>query len=580
MAGNGLAVFVLAAGSGAINILMLSGAIYMLQIYDRILSSQSVHSLIVISAIVFGAFVLMAVLDTFRMRILVLISERFGRLNGAKAHTAVIRNAQIAENSGLSAMQPVSDMETVRSFIASPAPIAFFDLPWMPIFILVCFILHPVIGWYAIGCALLLVFLTLYMNWRTSTGTKRSDFEHNSLLASADTAQKGRDVLTAMGMVRGFTRRWEQRFDGYMEKRRKTAFQVVGLMSLAKSSRLMLQSGALGIGAYLAILEQITPGAVVAGSILITRALGPLDQALAGWSSFVLARQAAGRLGEALMRAERQESDFELPTPHRSFEAQNVTVAAPDSGRLIISGINFKLMAGQALGIIGPSASGKSSLIRALVGIWPVRHGKVRVDGASLDQWQGELLGSSIGYLPQDVQLFTGTVAENIARFQDSPDSEEVIAAAQAAGFHEHVVALPNGYETPVGHSGAYLSSGQKQRLGLARALYKRPFLIVLDEPNANLDGAGDQALARAIQAAREWGSIVVIAAHRSGALASVDRVLTIREGRMVNLETIKEFGERYRAARRRGGKAAVSAEPLQVVKTQADDDEVDHADD
>lgn len=407
-------------------------------------------------------------------------------------------------------------------------------MPWMPIYLLVCFLFHAWLGWLTLVGALVLIFLTLMTELKSKTPAKVALEAQSARNATADAAQRGAEVVRAMGMLPALTARWEKAHEGYLLAQRRANYVVGGLSATAKMFRFVLQSALLGMGGYLAIRGQISSGTIIAGSIPGSRALAPVDQAIASWKGFVAARQGYQRLKSLLALYPDEQKPFALPAPSKSLIADGLAIAAPGTTKPIVRRLSLKLEAGQALGIIGPSASGKSTLARALVGVWQLQAGKVTLDGASLDQWAPDTLGPSIGYLPQDVQLFDGTVSENIARFCPEPDPKAIIAAATAAGFHRHVLALEEGYNTRIGVGGAQLSAGQKQRLGLARALYGDPFLVVLDEPNANLDAEGEAAVGAAISALKTRGAIGVVIAHRPSAIAAVDLMLVMKAGEAV----------------------------------------------
>jgi ATP-binding cassette subfamily C protein len=520
--------------SGIINVLMLTSAIFMMQVYDRVLGSQSVPTLVALSLIAIAAYLFQGWLDILRGRVLALIGERVDAEIGPRVHAAVVDLPLRIPGSNQEALQPFRQLEALRSFLAGAGPVALFDMPWMPIYLVVCFLLHPWLGWLTLGGALVLVFLTLLTELKSKGPSTAAMEAQSARNAAADAARRGAEVVRAMGMFPALASRWDRAHEAYLLAQRRANHVAGGLSALAKMFRFILQSALLGMGGYLAIRGQISAGTIIAGSILGSRALAPVDQAIASWKAFVAARQGYHRLKTLLVLYPDERKPFVLPAPSKGLIVENLTVAAPGTSRSIVRRLSLRLKSGQALGIIGPSASGKSSLARALVGVWSPQNGKVMLDGASLDQWSPQALGPSIGYLPQDVQLFDGSVAENIARFSPEPDSEAVIAAAKAAGFHEQVLALEDGYNTRIGPGGAQLSTGQKQRVGLARALYGTPFLVVLDEPNSNLDAEGDAAVGAAISGLKARGAIAIVIAHRPSAIAAVDLVLVMREGEAV----------------------------------------------
>jgi PrtD family type I secretion system ABC transporter len=520
--------------SGIINLLTLTSSIFMMQVYDRVLASQSVPTLIALSIMAVAAYAFQGWLDILRGRVLMLIGERVDAEIGPKVHSVVVYLPLRNQDSSRDALQPFRQLEAVRSFLTGAGPVALFDMPWMPIYLVICFALHPLIGLVTLLGALALVLLTLLTEIKSKAPAKAAMEAYSERNAAAEAAQRGAEVVRAMGMLPALATRWDKANGAYLLAQRRANHVVGGLSATAKMARLILQSALLGLGGYLAIRGQISPGTIIAGSIIGSRALAPVDQAIGSWKSFVGARQGYQRLKTLLTLSFGQEKPFALPRPSRTLVIDNLTVAAPGTSKVIVRRLSFKLEAGQALGIIGPSASGKSTLARTLVGVWPGQVGRVMLDGASIDQWSPEALGPSIGYLPQDMQLFDGSVAENIARFSPDADSASVIRAAKAAAFHEHVLALPDGYDTKVGPAGAQLSTGQRQRLGLARALYGDPFLVVLDEPNSSLDAEGEAAVSTAIAALKARGAIAVVIAHRPSAIAAVDLIMVMKEGEAV----------------------------------------------
>ncbi len=407
-----------------------------------------------------------------------------------------------------------------------------FDLPWMPVYLIVCFVFHPYIGLTALFGAIVLITITVFTELTMRQPTRSATQFATARNALLEASRRNAEAITAMGMVGRIAARWSDLNRRYMESTQRASDIAGGLGAMSKVLRMMLQSAILAVGAWLVINQQSTAGIIIAGSILGGRALAPVDLAIANWRGFVAARQSWERLSRLLAHLPAQAEPMPLQPPQRTLVVQGGAVTAPGTQKIICQDVNFTLAGGKALGVIGPTASGKSSLARMLVGIWTPVRGSVRLDGASIEQWSPEALGRHIGYLPQDVELFPGNVAQNIARFEDPPNPEAVLAAAQAAGVHDLIVNLPEGYETSVGDHGNALSAGQAQRIGLARALYRDPFLVVLDEPNSNLDAEGDEALTQAILGVRARGGIVVVVAHRPSAIAGVDYILVMAKGR------------------------------------------------
>lgn len=517
--------------SGLINLLYLTGSIFMLEVYDRVIPGRSVPTLIGLSLLAFGLYLFQGALDTLRARILSRVGAALNADCGRRAFDLVVRAP--LQGAGLSdGMMPLRDLDTVRAFFAGSGPGALFDLPWIPVYLAICFLFHPLIGVAALVGGLVLVALTLATEFTTRAPTRASTAHAQSRASLAEAGRRNAEVVAALGMQDGFGRRWSEANTAFIAANQRVADMAGGFGSAAKVFRMMLQSGVLALGAWLVIRGEASAGVIIASSILVSRALAPAELAVANWKSFVATRQAWRRLSDLMARIPAEAQPHRLPTPARSVTVEGLGVAPPGVPRLIARELSFGLQAGQALGVIGPSASGKSSLVRALVGIWPAAIGSVRLDGAALDQWTPRTLGPHLGYLPQEAELFAGTVAENIARFTDGASSEAVVAAARAAGAHELILRLPEGYDTRLGETGAGLSAGQRQRIGLARALYGDPFLVVLDEPNANLDAEGEHALTRAILGIRARGGICVVVAHRPSALAAVDLVLMMADGR------------------------------------------------
>lgn len=523
----GVAIF-----SGISNILMLNGAIFMLQVYDRVLPSRSVPTLIGLSILAAALFLGQAVIDLLRGRIMTRIGAELDESVSGRVFSAIARLPLLVGQQG-EGLQPQRDLDSIRTFLASPGPNALFELPWLPFYIAIIWSFHPILGLTAIGGAIVLVALTITTEMLTrkpASAATSSGIRRNNL---AEASRRNAEVLAAMGMRRRLHELWQETSREHIAQQQRVSDVVGGLGSLSRALRLMLQSAMLGVGAWLVIHGEATAGVIIAGSILAGRALAPVDLAIAHWRNFISARQSWRRLSQLLSRLPDEVGPMALPAPRSSLTVDRVAVSAPGTQRLIVQGIEFNLSAGVGLGVIGASGSGKSTFVRALVGAWRPTIGRIKLDGAALDQWPQDHLGRYIGYLPQDVELFSGTVATNIARFEPVADAEAVVAAARAAGVHDLIVSLPNGYETQIGESGTALSAGQRQRIALARALYRDPFLIVLDEPNSNLDADGESALGEAIKGIKARGGIVVIVTHRPNILAAVDLVMEMKEGQM-----------------------------------------------
>jgi PrtD family type I secretion system ABC transporter len=518
--------------SCVVNLLYLTGSIFMLEVYDRVLPSRSVPTLIGLIILAGGLYLAQGVLDLIRSRVLGRIGTALDESLNTRVFDTIVRLPLTVggRNEGL---QPLRDLDNIRSFLGSQGPSAFFDLPWLPLYLAICFAFHVLIGVTALAGAVVLVTLTLITEYLTREPAKQAMglAARRNDLASA--SRRNAEVLVAMGMAGRLMRRWSEANEKYLAGNQRASDVAGGLGAIAKVLRMMLQSAVLAVGAYLVIHQEATAGIIIAGSILSARALAPVDLAIAHWKSFVAARQSWHRLTQLLDKMPERPTRTLLQPPSSQLSVEGVSIVAPGDQRVIIQDVTFTLSAGSAVGVIGPSASGKSSLVRAIVGVWHPVRGKVRLDGAALDQWSSDELGRHIGYLPQDVELFAGTVAQNISRFDPEAKPEAVLAAATEAGVHDMIIKMRDGYNTEVGEQGTALSAGQAQRVALARALYGNPFLVVLDEPNSNLDTEGDEALTRAVRAARARGAVVVVVAHRPIGIEAVDQVLVMKDGRM-----------------------------------------------
>lgn len=518
--------------SFVINILYLTGSFFMLEVYDRVLPSRSIPTLVGLIVLAGGLYVVQGVLDLIRSRILIRIGSTLDEMLSRRVYEIVVRLPLLVGNRS-EGLQPLRDLDNVRSFLSGMGPGALFDLPWLPLYLAICFAFHPLIGVTALVGAILLIALTILTEYLTSEPMKRSTGLAMRRQDLALASRRNAEVLAAMGMAGRVGRRWEESNRAYLASNERASDVAGGLGAIAKVMRMMLQSGVLGVGAYLVINQQATAGIIIAGSILSARALAPVDLAIAHWKGFVAARQSWHRLNRLLGMLPEQSEQTLLESPSNKLSVESLSVSPPGEQKAVVLDATFSLEAGQAVGIIGPSGSGKSSLVRALVGVWQPMRGKVRLDGAALDQWAPEVLGQHIGYLPQDVELFSGTIAQNISRFADKPSSDDIIAAAKEARVHELIIGMKDGYDTQIGDQGSVLSAGQAQRIALARALYGNPFLVVLDEPNSNLDSEGDVALNQAVLAVRDRGGVVVVVAHRPIGIESVDLVMVLKDGRV-----------------------------------------------
>ncbi|WP_437128059.1 type I secretion system permease/ATPase [Pseudorhizobium pelagicum] len=517
--------------SAFINILALSGSLFMMEVYDRVIPSGSLPTLAGLFTLVAILYLFQGLLDLMRTRLLTRIGASLDQSLGSRVFDAVLglqlRAPRIGESS-----QPLRDLDIIRSFLSSSGPGAFFDLPWLPFYLGICFIFHPLLG-LAVSCgAIFLVFLTLLtevMSRLPTRETARYSVSRNRMI---EMSRRNAEALVAMGMAGRVRQRFEELSRRHIDAQQSTSDTSGGFGGLSKVFRMLLQSAVLAVGAYLVIGQEATSGVIIAGSILSARALAPIDLVISNWKGFSASRQAKERLDKLLALIPDARDPMLLPAPQFAFAVQGVAATPPEAQKVVVQDVNFVLKPGNGLGIIGPSASGKSSLARLLVGIWSPQRGTIKLDGAPLSQWSSEALGAHIGYLPQAVELLEGTVAENIARFDPAATPDAIIAAAQAAFVHDMVLSLPQGYDTVIGEQGESLSAGQRQRLALARALYGTPFLVVLDEPNSNLDAEGEEALTQAMLGIRDRNGIVIVIAHRPSALGAVDMVLAMAGGR------------------------------------------------
>ncbi len=556
--------------SGLVNLLFLTGAIYMLEVYDRVLPSRSIPTLLGLSVLALVLFGFQGVLDIIRSRILVRIGASVDERISGRVYDIVVQLPLRArsQTDGLAALR---DLDHVRAFLSSTGPTALFDFPWMPVYLFICYLFHPVIGLTALAGAILLVMLTALTEIFSREPAKTA-VQHAAMRNSlAEAGRRNAEALRAMGMAGRTAEVWRGVNAKYMASQQRASDVAGGLGALSRVLRFALQSGVLGIGAYLVIQQQASGGVIIASAVLVSRALAPVELAIANWKAFIAAREGWKRLSDLLGLFAQDEKPMQLPAPQVALVVENAAVAPPGTQKIVVQDVSFTLKAGQGLGVIGPSASGKSSLARLIVGVWAPARGNVRLDGAALSQWAADELGQHIGYLPQDVELVAGTVAQNIARFEPEPPADVVIAAAQAAGVHDMIVRLSEGYDTQIGEGGAVLSAGQRQRVALARALYRDPFLVVLDEPNSNLDAEGDRALTAAMMKVRARGGIVVVVAHRRSALASVDQVLAMAQGRLQMVGPKDEvlsklFSRQQPAATAPPGVASAASAPLRLV--------------
>ncbi|MGL4291066.1 MAG: type I secretion system permease/ATPase, partial [Phreatobacter sp.] len=520
-----------------------------------VLGSRSVQTLIGLTVLLAGIFLVQAALDIIRQRLLTRVGASVDRRLADRIYQMTLA-IPLKGGAGADALQPSRDLDTVRAFVSGLGPTAFFDLPWMPLFVILCFFLHPLIGWAVVAGAIVLFSITLLTERAIRGPSQAFSREAASRAAMAETSRRNAEAIAAMGMQAALTGRYGAINGRYLAANQATTDAVSLFGTVSRTFRMAMQSGILGLGAYLVLSDQASPGVMIASSILMGRALAPIELAVGHWKSFIAARQAWARLRHTMRVLPPAEPPMPLAAPRNMLTLEQVFTGAPGKPNPIIQGISLSLLAGQALGVIGPSASGKSTLARTLAGIWVPLRGSIRLDGSELSQWAPEARGDFIGYLPQDIGLFDGTIAENIARFRPGADPAEVVAAARVAGADSMIRGLPDGYETRIGDGGTALSGGQRQRVALARAVFGDPFLVLLDEPNANLDMEGEAAVTQAIRHVRDRGGIAIVIAHRPSALTAVDVVAVMREGRLAAFGPRDEVLKRVLAPQPKGARS------------------------
>jgi PrtD family type I secretion system ABC transporter len=523
-----------AAFSCIVNLLMLTGPLFMLQIYDRVLTSYSVPTLIALVVIVVVLYAYYGFLEFIRSRVLVRIGRRIEETLRLRVFDAVTEHA-LRRTPGVGS-QPVSDLQTIRAFISGQGPFAFLDMPWVPVYLAVIFLMHWVLGVASLLAAIVIFALALTTEYLTRKPLQEATKAQIKAALMTEEGRRNTEALHALGMSSALRERWVKVLQTSLDENTRGS-DVGGVLSAtSRVMRLMVQSGILGLGAYLAILGQITPGMMIAASIIMSRALAPVEQAVANWQQFLAARKSYERLNNVLESVPVEPQRMNLPRPKGRLDVENLIVQLPGTDKPLLQGLSFSIEPGHGIGVIGPTGAGKSTLARALVGVIQPTRGAVRLDGATLDQRDPDERGQLIGYLPQDVQLFEGTVAENISRFQAGADAKKIVEAAKLANVHDLIQRLPDGYNTQLMEGGARLSAGQRQRVALARALYGDPVLLILDEPNSNLDAEGEAALDRAIRQSLDRGASVAVIAHRPSALAAIQQILVLNEGKTAAL--------------------------------------------
>ncbi|MDC9728075.1 MAG: type I secretion system permease/ATPase [Methyloprofundus sp.] len=518
-----------AAFSLVINLLMLTPTIYMLQLYDRVLSSRSQETLLMLTLIVVAIFATQGALEWVRSQILVRVSAKLETLLNKRLFVIAYKQSLYSGGQNASA-QALDDLTSLRQFLTGNGLFAFFDAPWLPLYVALMFLFHPYYGWVAIFAAIVLTTLAIINEKITHPVLAEANGLAAQGRALVNKNLRNAEVIESMGMLEHIHARWLKGSEKVLFLQAIASSRAGLLTSMSKTLRMLFQSLVLGLGAYLAIQQEISPGLMIAGSILLGRALAPIDLMIGSWKGFVLARAQYSRLNELLIQIPEDKETMELPAPKGKLSVEQAVIVPPGSKTPVIKGISLVIEAGDSVGIVGPSGAGKSTLVRGLLGIWPAANGKIRLDGADVFSWDRMELGPYIGYLPQDIELFEGTISENIARFGEI-DSGKIVAAAQMSDVHELILRLPEGYDTMIGAGGGNLSGGQRQRIGLARALYGVPKLVVLDEPNSNLDDLGEKALAVALANLKAVGTTVIVVTHRNNILGRVDKLLMLNEG-------------------------------------------------
>lgn len=520
-----------------VNLLMLTPPIYMLQIYDRVVASRSMDTLLFLTALVVFLFAVMGTLQFVRSRILVRVGNQIDGYLSERVYSAMFTMG--IKDATHRTAQPLSDFTTVRQFLTGNGVFAFFDAPWLPVYIAILFMFHPSFGWFAIAAAVILFVIAVINERSTRKLLMEANGENVRAQELANSNVRNAEVLHAMGMLPQIMGRWHKQHQEFLAKQSIASDRAGVFTNISKTLRLLFQSLILGLGAYYVVLNEMSAGVMIAGSILLGRALAPLDLLIGSWQGFTSARSAYKRLDELLEAVPARQRRMSLPAPRGSVGLENLFIVPPGAKLPAIRGANFTVEPGEHIGIIGPSAAGKSSLARAVVGVWPAANGAVRIDDANIAHYNADELGPHIGYLPQDIELFDGSVGENIARFDPDRRAEDIVAAAKKAGVHEMILQLPNGYDTVIGSNAGALSGGQRQRVGLARALYGDPRVVVLDEPNSNLDEKGEEALANTLTQLKQEGVTLFVVSHRKALLRAVDKLLVLKEG------TVHMYGPR-----------------------------------
>ena len=552
--------------SAVANVLMLTPAFFMLNIYDKAVANNSLSTLWVLSFLAIFLFIVLGAMEALRSRVLVAISSRLDRLLAGELHKITFETATRVGSHRLGT-QPLTDLNSLRHFLTGTAVFAIFDAPWLPIYLFVLFLFHPLLGWLGVFAAFLLLAIAVINQRKVDPPLEVANELSIANNSATQRALRNSDAVAAMGMLPVIQAQWRERQDNLLSFQEKASNTAGIFNAITKTLRLAVQSAAIAAGAFLVLRQEISPGMLIAGSILVGRALQPVELAVGAWKGFSEAKNQYQRLTKVLEVAPQQREKMELPPIAGHVSAKNASVVPPGERRITLQNVTLDIPAGTVCMVVGPSGAGKSTFLKALLGLWPTAAGEIRVDGTEPSKFDRAAFGPQLGYLPQDIELLEGTVAQNITRFGDI-DSEAVIAAAHDAGIHDFILSLAEGYETELGPSGAQLSPGQRQRVALARALYRNPKLVVLDEPNSNLDDSGESALHAAIKKLKDGGSTVVIVSHRQGVLPLSDYVLVLTAGKVKNFQSTKELVARIEESKKENQKKPASNKPKPTVQT------------
>lgn len=556
-------IFMAGLFSMFINVLMLVPPLYMLQLYDRVLTSRSESTLYMLTLIVIVLFVTMGLLEVVRSRVLVKFGNRFANILSNRIFESTFELANKKPEAASSRL--MGDFTQLRQFLTGNGLFAFFDAPWIPIYIIVLFLFHPYFGFFAIFAAITLVAITFLNEYTTKEKMDNANTLNRDSMMQLEANIRNAEVINAMGMKTNVRKKWEEKYFGFLNAQNDASNKAGIWSNLSKTLRMFFQSMILGLGAYLAVNMELSAGMMIAGSIIMGRALAPLDLMIATWKGFSGARMSYKRIDQLLKDFPKNKEYMELPAPKGFISVEGVYAKPPASNKYTLENLNFSINKGDILGVIGASAAGKSTLARIILGVWPVQIGTVRIDGADISQWDREHLGKYIGYLPQDIELFSGTISENIARFNEV-DSQKVIEAAMKAGVHEMILRLPEGYDTVIGSGAVVLSGGQRQRIGLARAIYDNPVFVVLDEPNSNLDEQGELALLKTVEELKQSGTTVVIITHRPNILKVTNKILIMNSGKIERYASTEEI---LGAVAKQNQSAQTPQRPAQIAPQQ-----------